>query len=148
MPVPMGDDKGEKPIIALKKLLEKTRLDRDRARATIAERDKCILALKEQLAEARKALDARDDADRLFSPSIQAPLDDVKETGTAAPVATPARTTKGDYYRQATSIAKKLRQKQEMGELDSPDTRVKKFPNKLPEASPEPVTPPKKEYRI
>ena len=148
MPVLMGDDDGKKLIIALQKQLEETRLDRDRTLATVAERDKRILTLEEQLAAARKDLDARDKADRIFSPSMQAPLsDDVKETGTAAPVATPARTTKGSYYRQATSIAKKLRKKQEAGELDSPDTRVR-CPKKLPEASPEPVTPPKKEDRI
>ena len=148
MSVLMGDDEGEKPIIALKKLLVKTRLERDSARATIAEQAKRILTLEEQLAEARKALDARNKADRIFSPSMQAPLpDDVKETGTAALFATPARTTKGDYNRQATSIAKKFREKQEAGVLASPDTRVKN-PKKLPEPSPEPVTPPKKEYRI
>ena len=145
----MGDDEGGKPIIALKKLLKKTRLERDTARATIAEQAKRILTLEEQLAKARKELDARNKADRIFSPSMQAPLpDDVKETGTAALFATPARTTMGRHDRLATSIAKKLREKQEMGELDSPDTRVKKSPNKLPEASPEPVALPKKEYRI
>ena len=144
----MGDDEGEKPIIALKKLLVKTRLERDSARATIAERDKLILTLEEQLAKARKELEACAEADKLFSRSMQAPLpDDVKETGTAALFATPARTTKGDYNRQATSIAKKFREKQEAGVLASPDTRVKN-PKKLPEPSPEPVTPPKKEYRI
>ena len=148
MSVLMGDDEGEKPIIALKKLLVKTRLERDSARATIAERDKLILTLEEQLAKARKELEACAEADKLFSRSMQAPLpDDVKETGTAALFATPARTTKGDYNRQATSIAKKFREKQEAGVLASPDTRVKN-PKKLPEASPEPVTPPKKEYRI
>ena len=145
----MGDDEGGKPIIALKKLLKKTRLERDTARATIAEQAKRILTLEEQLAKALKALDACDKADRIFSPSIQKSPDDVKETGTAAPFfATPARTTMGRHDRLATSIAKKLREKQEMGELDSPDTRVKKSPNKLPEASPEPVALPKKEYRI
>ena len=151
----MGDDEGGKPIIALKKLLKKTRLERDTARATIAERDECIaerdkliLTLEEQLAKARKELEACAEADKLFSRSMQAPLpDDVKETGTAELFATPARTTKGDYNRQATSIAKKFREKQEAGVLASPDTRVKN-PKKLPEASPEPVTPPKKEYRI
>ena len=85
MPVPTGDDDGEKIIegfIALEEQFEKMRLNRDRALATIAERNKRILALKEQLAEARKDLDARDEADRLYAtPSIQAPLsDDVKET--------------------------------------------------------------------
>ena len=82
MPVLMGDDEGEKPIIALKKLLVKTRLQRDRALATIAEQDKRILMLEEQLAEACKQLDAHDDADRLYAiPSIQDTLsDDVKET--------------------------------------------------------------------
>ena len=144
----MGDDEGEKPIIALKKLLVKTRLERDSARATIAEQAKRILTLEEQLAKARKELEACAEADKLFSRSMQAPLpDDVKETGTAALFATPARTTKGDYNRQATSIAKKFREKQEAGVLASPDTRVKN-PKKLPEPSPEPVTPPKKEYRI
>ena len=145
MPVLMGDNEGEKRIIALEKQAEEMRLDRDRDRATIAEQNKRILALEEQFAEARKALDALVKADRIFSPSIQKSPDDVKETGTAAPVATPARTTKGNYYRQATSIAKKFREKQEAGELDSPDTRVK-CPKKLPEASPEPVSPPKREY--
>ena len=148
MPVPMGDDKGEKPIIALKKLLKKTRLERDTARATIAEQAKRILTLEEQFAKARKELDARNKADRIFSPSMQAPLpDDVKETGTAALFATPARTTMGRHDRLATSVAKKLMKKQEEGVLASPDTRVKN-PKKLPEASPEPVSPPKKEYRI
>ena len=153
MPVLMGDDEGEKPIIALKKLLKKTRLERDTARATIAERDECIaerdkliLTLEEQLAKALKALDACDKADRIFSSSIQKSPDDVKETGTAAPF-TPARTTMGRHDRLATSVAKKLMKKQKDGVLDSPDTRVKN-PKKLPEPSPEPVTPPKKEYRI
>ena len=132
MSVLMGDNEGEKRIIALEKQVEEMRLDRDRDRAT-------ILALKEQLAEARKA-------DRVFSPSIQKSPDDVKETGTAAPF-TPARTTMGRHDRLATSVAKKLMKKQKDGVLDSPDTRVKN-PKKLPEASPEPVTPPKKEYRI
>ena len=143
MPVLMGDDEGGKPIITLKKLLKKTRLERDTASATIAEQAKRILTLEEQLAEARKDLDA---ADRLFSPSVQKSPDDVKETGTAAPF-TPARTTMGRHDRLATSVAKKLMKKQEEGVLASPDTRVKN-PKKLPEASPEPVTPPKKEYRI
>ena len=144
----MGDDEGGKPIIALKKLLKKTRLERDTARATIAEQAKRILTLEEQLAKARKELDARNKADRIFSPSMQAPLpDDVKETGTAALFATPARTTMGRHDRLATSVAKKLMKKQKEGVLASPDTRVKN-PKKLPEASPEPVSPPKKEYRI
>ena len=152
MPVLMGDDEGEKPIIALEKQFEEMRLDRDRALATIAERDERILALEEQLAEARKDLDARDEADRVFSPSIQAPLsDDVKEThralrsddGTAAPFATPARTTTGGYDRQATSVAKKLMKKQEEGVLASPNTR-KACPNKLPKPSPDDPKPPKK----
>ena len=145
-PVLMGDDEGGKPIIALKKLLKKTRLERDSARATIAEQAKRILTLEEQLAKALKALDACDKADRIFSPSIQKSPDDVKETGTAAPF-TPARTTMGRHDRLATSVAKKLMKKQEEGVLASPDTRVKN-PKKLPEASPEPVSPPKKEYRI
>ena len=132
MSVLMGDNEGEKRIIALEKQVEEMRLDRDRDRAT-------ILALKEQLAEARKA-------DRVFSPSIQKSPDDVKETGTAAPF-TPARTTMGRHDRLATSVAKKLMKKQKEGVLASPDTRVKN-PKKLPEPSPEPVTPPKKEYRI
>ena len=132
MSVLMGDNEGEKRIIALEKQVEEMRLDRDRDRAT-------ILALKEQLAEARKA-------DRVFSPSVQKSPDDVKETGTAAPF-TPARTTMGRHDRLATSVAKKLMKKQKEGVLASPDTRVKN-PKKLPEASPEPVTPPKKEYRI
>ena len=141
MSVLMGDNEGEKRIIALEKQVEEMRLDRDRDRAT-------ILALKEQLAEARKA-------DRVFSPSIQKSPDDVKEThraltsddGTAAHFATPARTTMGRHDRLATSVAKKLMKKQEEGVSASPDTRVKN-PKKLPEPSPEPVTPPKKEYRI
>ena len=150
----MGDDEGGKPIIALKKLLKKTRLERDTARATIAEQAKRILTLEEQFAKARKELDARNKADRIFSPSMQKSPDDVKEThraltsddGTAAPF-TPARTTMGRHDRLATSVAKKLMKKQEEGVLASPDTRVKN-PKKLPEASPEPVSPPKKEYRI
>ena len=75
MSVLMGDNEGEKRIIALEKQVEEMRLDRDRDRAT-------ILALKEQLAEARKGLDAHNDADRLYAiPSIQDTLsDDVKET--------------------------------------------------------------------
>ena len=133
MSVLMGDNEGEKRIIALEKQLEEMRLDRDRGRER-------ILALEEQLAEARKDLDARDAADRLFSPSIQAPLSD---DGTAAPFATPARTTKGGYDRQATSVAKKLMKKQEDGVLASPNTR-KACPNKLPEPSPDDPKPPKK----
>ena len=129
MSVLMGDNEGEKRIIALEKQVEEMRLDRDRDRAT-------ILALKEQLAEARKA-------DRVFSPSVQKSPDDVKETGTAAPVATPARTTKGGYDRQATSVAKKLMKKQEDGVLASPNTR-KACPNKLPKPSPDDPKPPKK----
>ena len=143
MSVLMGDNEGEKRIIALEKQVEEMRLDRDRDRATIAEHSKRILTLEEQLAEARKDLDA---ADRLFSPSVQKSPDDVKETGTAAPF-TPARTTMGRHDRLATSVAKKLMKKQEEGVSASPDTRVKN-PKKLPEPSPEPVTPPKKEYRI
>ena len=146
MSVLMGDNEGEKRIIALEKQAEEMRLDRDRDRATIAEHGKRILTLEEQLAKALKALDACDKADRIFSPSIQKSPDDVKETGTAAPF-TPARTTMGRHDRLATSVAKKLMKKQKDGVLDSPDTRVKN-PKKLPEASPEPVTPPKKEYRI
>ena len=143
MSVLIGDNEGEKRIIALEKQVEEMRLDRDRDRATIAEHSKRILTLEEQLAEARKDLDA---ADRLFSPSVQKSPDDVKETGTAAPF-TPARTTMGRHDRLATSVAKKLMKKQEEGVSASPDTRVKN-PKKLPEPSPEPVTPPKKEYRI
>ena len=132
MSVLMGDNEGEKRIIALEKQVEEMRL-------TIAEQHDRILALEEQLAEARKA-------DRVFSPSVQKSPDDVKETGTAAPF-TPARTTMGRHDRLATSVAKKLMKKQEEGVSASPDTRVKN-PKKLPEPSPEPVTPPKKEYRI
>jgi hypothetical protein len=136
MSVLMGDNEGEKRIIALEKQVEEMRLDRDRDRAT-------ILALKEQLAEARKA-------DRVFSPSIQKSPDDVKETGTAAPF-TPARTTMGRHDRLATSVAKKLMKKREDGVLDSPDTRMKRpgfTPGPLPPPSPDDPTPPKKEYRI
>ena len=142
----MGDDEGEKPIIALKKLLKKTRLERDTARATIAEQAKRILTLEEQLAEARKDLDARDEADRVFSPSIQKSPDDVKETGTAAPF-TPARTTMGRHDRLATSVAKKLMKMQEDGVLDSPDTRMKRpgfTPGPLPPPSPADPEPSKK----
>ena len=57
------------------------------------------------------------------------------------------RVRMGRHDRLATSVAKKLMQKQEEGVSASPDTRVKN-PKKLPEPSPEPVTPPKKEYRI
>ena len=151
MPVLMGDDdgswrRGSTEEGQLEEQLEDMRFDRDCARATIAEQDKRILMLEEQLAEARKALDALVKADRIFSPSIQKSPDDVKETGTAAPF-TPARTTMGRHDRLATSVAKKLMKKQKDGVLDSPDTRVKN-PKKLPEPSPEPVTPPKKEYRI
>ena len=124
MSVLMGDNEGEKRIIALEKQVEEMRLDRDRDRAT-------ILALKEQLAEARKA-------DRVFSPSVQKSTDDVKETGTAAPF-TPARTTMGRHDRLATSVARKLMQKQEDGELDTPDTRMKRpgfTPGPLPKPSP------------
>ena len=136
MSVLMGDNEGEKRIIALEKQVEEMRLDRDRDRAT-------ILALKEQLAEARKA-------DRVFSPSVQKSPDDVKETGTAAPF-TPARTTMGRHDRLATSVARKLMQKQEDGELDTPDTRMKRpgfTPGPLPKPSPDDPKPPKKEYRI
>ena len=139
MSVLMGDNEGEKRIIALEKQVEEMRLDRDRDRAT-------ILALKEQLAEARKA-------DRVFSPSVQKSPDDVKEThraltsddGTAAPFATP-RTTMGRHDRQATSVAKQLMKKQE-GELDTPDTRMKRpgfTPGPLPKPSPDDPEPSKK----
>ena len=131
MSVLMGDNEGEKRIIALEKQVEEMRLDRDRDRAT-------ILALKEQLAEARNA-------DRVFSPSIQKSPDDVKETGTAAPF-TPARTTMGRHDRQATSVAKQLMKKQE-GELDTPDTRMKRpgfTPGPLPKPSPDDPEPSKK----
>ena len=157
----MGDDEGGKPIIALKNLLKKTRSERDCARATIAEQRATIaeqhdriLKLEEQLAEARKELDARDKADRVFSPSIQKSPDDVKEThraltsddGTAAPF-TPARTTMGRHDRLATSVAKKLMKKQEDGVLDSPDTRMKRpgfTPGPLPKPSPDDPKPPEK----
>ena len=132
MSVLMGDNEGEKRIIALEKQVEEMRLDRDRDRAT-------ILALKEQLAEARKA-------DRVFSPSIQKSPDDVKETGTAAPF-TPARTTMGRHDRLATSVAKKLMKKREDGVLDSPDTRMKRpgfTPGPLPKPSPDDPKPPEK----
>ena len=140
MPVLMGDDEGEKPIIALEKQVEEMRL-------TIAEQHDRILALEEQLAEARKA-------DRLFSPSMQKSPDDVKEThraltsddGTAALFATPARTTMGRHDRQATSVAKQLMKKQE-GELDTPDTRMKRpgfTPGPLPKPSPGDPKPSKK----
>ena len=132
MSVLMGDNEGEKRIIALEKQVEEMRLDRDRDRAT-------ILALKEQLAEARKA-------DRVFSPSVQKSPDDVKETGTAAPF-TPARTTMGRHDRLATSVAKKLMKKQEDGVLDSPDTRMKRpgfTPGPLPKPSPDDPEPSKK----
>ena len=143
MPVLMGDNEGEKRIIALEKQVEEMRLDRDRDRATIAEHSKRILTLEEQLAEARKDLDA---ADRLFSPSVQKSPDDVKETGTAAPF-TPARTTMGRHDRLATSVARKLMQKQEDGELDTPDTRMKRpgfTPGPLPPPSPADPEPSKK----
>ena len=150
----MGDDEGGKPIIALKKLLKKTRLERDTARATIAEQAKRILTLEEQFAKARKELDARNKADRIFSPSMQKSPDDVKEThraltsddGTAAPF-TPARTTMGRHDRLATSVAKKLMKKQEDGVLDSPDTRMKRpgfTPGPLPKPSPDDPKPPEK----
>ena len=140
MPVPMGDDNGEKPMIALEKQVEEMRL-------TIAEQHDRILALEEQLAEARKA-------DRLFSPSMQKSPDDVKEThraltsddGTAALFATPARTNMGRHDRQATSVAKQLMKKQE-GELDTPDTRMKRpgfTPGPLPKPSPDDPEPSKK----
>ena len=145
MSVLMGDDEGEKPIIALKKLLVKTRLERDTASATIAEQAKRILTLEEQLAKARKELEACAEADKLFSRSIQKSPDDVKETGTAAPF-TPARTTMGRHDRQATSVAKQLMKKQE-GELDTPDTRMKRpgfTPGPLPKPSPDDPEPSKK----
>ena len=147
MSVLMGDNEGKKRIIALEKQFEEMRLDRDRDRAR-------ILKLEEQLAEARKELDARDKADRVFSPSIQKSPDDVKEThraltsddGTAAPF-TPARTTMGRHDRLATSVAKKLMKKQEDGVLDSPDTRMKRpgfTPGPLPKPSPDDPKPPEK----
>ena len=139
MSVLMGDNEGKKRIIALEKQLEEMRLDRDRDRER-------ILALEKQLAEVRKDLDARDEADRLFSPSVQKSPDDVKETGTAAPF-TPARTTMGRHDRLATSVAKKLMQKQEDGVLDSPDTRMKRpgfTPGPLPKPSPDDPKPPEK----
>ena len=139
MSVLMGDNEGKKRIIALEKQVEEMRLDRDRDRAR-------ILTLEEQLAEARKDLDARDEADRVFSPSIQKSPDDVKETGTAAPF-TPARTTMGRHDRLATSVAKKLMKKQKDGVLDSPDTRMKRpgfTPGPLPPPSPADPEPSKK----
>ena len=147
MSVLMGDNEGKKRIIALEKQLEEMRLDRDRDRER-------ILALEKQLAEVRKDLDARDEADRLFSPSVQKSPDDVKEThraltsddGTAAPF-TPARTTMGRHDRLATSVAKKLMKKQEDGVLDSPDTRMKRpgfTPGPLPPPSPADPGPSKK----
>ena len=139
MSVLMGDNEGKKRIIALEKQVEEMRLDRDRDRAR-------ILTLEEQLAEARKDLDARDEADRVFSPSIQKSPDDVKETGTAAPF-TPARTTMGRHDRLATSVAKKLMKKQKDGVLDSPDTRMKRpgfTPGPLPKPSPDDPEPSKK----
>ena len=139
MSVLMGDNEGEKRIIALEKQLEEMRLDRDRDRER-------ILALEKQLAEVRKDLDARDEADRLFSPSVQKSPDDVKETGTAAPF-TPARTTMGRHDRLATSVAKKLMKKREDGVLDSPDTRMKRpgfTPGPLPKPSPADPEPSKK----
>ena len=142
----MGDDEGGKPIIALKKLLQKTRLERDTASATIAEQAKRILTLEEQLAKARKELEACAEADKLFSRSIQKSPDDVKETGTAAPF-TPARTTMGRHDRLATSVAKKLMKKREDGVLDSPDTRMKRpgfTPGPLPPPSPADPEPSKK----
>jgi len=146
MSVLMGDNEGEKRIIALEKQVEEMRLDRDRDRATIAEHGKRILTLEEQLAKALKALDACDKADRIFSPSIQKSPDDVKETGTAAPF-TPARTTMGRHDRLATSVAKKLMKKREDGVLDSPDTRMKCpgfTPGPLPKPSPDDPEPSKK----
>ena len=87
MPVLMGDDdgswrRGSTEEGQLEGQLEDMRFDRDCARATIAEQNKRILALEEQLAEARMHLDAHNDADRLYAmPSIQDTLsDDVKET--------------------------------------------------------------------
>ena len=87
MPVLMGDDdgswrRGSTEEGQLEEQLADMRFDRDCARATIAEQDKRILMLEEQLAEARKQLDAHNDADRLYAiPSIQDTLsDDVKET--------------------------------------------------------------------
>ena len=141
MSVLMGDNEGEKRIIALEKQVEEMRL-------TIAEQHDRILALEEQLAEARKA-------DRLFSPSIQKSPDDVKEThraltsddGTAASFTTPARTTMGRHDRLATSVAKKLMKKREDGVLDSPDTRMKRpgfTPGPLPPPSPADPEPSKK----
>ena len=132
MSVLMGDNEGEKRIIALEKQVEEMRL-------TIAEQHDRILALEEQLAEARKA-------DRVFSPSVQKSPDDVKETGTAAPF-TPARTTMGRHDRLATSVAKKLMKKREDGVLDSPDTRMKRpgfTPGPLPPPSPADPEPSKK----
>ena len=140
MSVLMGDNEGEKRIIALEKQVEEMRL-------TIAEQHDRILALEEQLAEARKA-------DRVFSPSVQKSPDDVKEThraltsddGTAALFATPARTNMGCHDRQATSVAKQLMKKQE-GELDTPDTRMKRpgfTPGPLPKPSPDDPEPSKK----
>ncbi len=147
MSVLMGDNEGEKRIIALEKQVEEMRLDRDRDRATIAEHSKRILTLEEQLAKARKELEACAEADKLFSRSMQAPLpDDVKETGTAAPF-TPARTTMGRHDRLATSVARKLMKKREDGVLDSPDTRMKRpgfTPGPLPKPSPDDPEPSKK----
>ena len=141
MSVLMGDDEGEKPIIALKKLLVKTRLERDSARATIAERDKLILTLEEQLAKALKALAARDDAD-IASPAPTPAAEDFK--GGVKAFSTPVR---GGLEWQATSVAKKLMKKREDGVLDSPDTRMKRpgfTPGPLPPPSPADPEPSKK----
>ena len=130
MPVPMGDDNGEKPMIALEKQVEEMRL-------TIAERDKRIRALEEQLAEARKDLDARDEA-YIASPAPAPVAEDAK--GGVKAFSTPVR---GGLEWQATSVAKKLMKKQEEGVLASPNTR-KACPNKLPKPSPDDPKPPKK----
>ena len=98
MSVLMGDNEGEKRIIALEKQVEEMRLDRDRDRAR-------ILTLEEQLAEARKDLDARDEAD-IASPAPTPAAEDFK--GGVKAFSTPVR---GGLEWQATSVAKKLMKK-------------------------------------
>ena len=138
MSVLMGDNEGEKLIIiALEKQVEEMRLDRDRDRATIAERDKRILALEEQLAEARKDLDARDEAD-IASPAPTPAAEDDK--GGVKAAFTPVR---GTLEWQATSVAKKFRKKQEEGKLRKVEDR-KDRPSPLPKPSPDDPKPTKK----
>ena len=134
MPVLMGDDDGSWRRSSteegqLEGQLEDMRFDRDCARATIAEQNKRILALEEQLAEARKDLDARDEAD-IASPAPTPAAEDDK--GGVKALSTPARPT---LERQIASVSRQFWEKHEEGKLRKIKDRTNK-PSPLPQPSP------------